>query len=246
MNSSASPTAWTVTARNLPEHAGNPIHTDDGARAAGFPSALIAGVTTYAYLTHPIVAAWGTRWLAHGGAEVRFRAPVVADRVIECVPTADVDGSVSVAAIDALDDPNPRAVLRAVPDAGPATTRRAGEELPPLRVTLDGHFGADYGRRAGDGLEVYERDGIVHPAVWPALANRMYSLHLVRGSWIHTRSTIRHHALAQAGAEVDVRATVVERFERRGQRAVTDVEIVLDGRPIVTIEHEAIVDLTAI
>ena len=26
---------WTVTARNLPEHARNPIHTDAGAQAAG-------------------------------------------------------------------------------------------------------------------------------------------------------------------------------------------------------------------
>ena len=51
---------WTVRARNLSEHADNLIHTDAGARAAGFPAALVAGVTTYAYLTHPVVAAWGS------------------------------------------------------------------------------------------------------------------------------------------------------------------------------------------
>ena len=67
---------WTVLARNLPEHADNRIHTDAGARAAGFPAALVAGVTTYAYLTHPIVAAWGLDWVANGGGEVRFDAPV--------------------------------------------------------------------------------------------------------------------------------------------------------------------------
>jgi hypothetical protein len=41
-----------------------------------------------------------------------------------------------------------------------------------------------------------------------------------------------------------VHATVVDRFERHGQRAVIDVLIEHEGRPIVTLEHEAIVDLT--
>ena len=50
---------WTVTARNLAHHARNPIHTDAGAQAQGFPRALVAGVTTYAYLTHPVVAGVG-------------------------------------------------------------------------------------------------------------------------------------------------------------------------------------------
>ena len=60
--SAVSPVTWTVQARNLPDHASNKIHTDDGARAAGFESALVAGVTTYAYLTRPLVAAWGLDW----------------------------------------------------------------------------------------------------------------------------------------------------------------------------------------
>ena len=51
-------TSWSIIAQNLPEHARNPIHTDAGAQAAGFPRALVAGVTTYAYMTHPVVAAW--------------------------------------------------------------------------------------------------------------------------------------------------------------------------------------------
>ncbi|SVB41331.1 uncharacterized protein METZ01_LOCUS194185, partial [marine metagenome] len=42
------PISWSVRARNLPEHARNPIHTDEGGRAAGFDAALVAGVTVYA------------------------------------------------------------------------------------------------------------------------------------------------------------------------------------------------------
>ena len=78
------PEAWTVTARNLPEHARNAIHTDAGAQAAGFPRALVAGVTTYAYLTHPLAAGWGLAWLSGGGGEVRFRSPVFEHDDVRC------------------------------------------------------------------------------------------------------------------------------------------------------------------
>lgn len=33
--------SWSVHAKNLPEHARNPIHTDEGGRAAGFDGALL-------------------------------------------------------------------------------------------------------------------------------------------------------------------------------------------------------------
>ena len=80
------PTNWSVRARNLPEHARNPIHTDEGGRAAGFDAALVAGVTVYAYLTRPIVEAWGEGWLRRGGAHVEFHAPVQAEDRVDCVP----------------------------------------------------------------------------------------------------------------------------------------------------------------
>jgi acyl dehydratase len=239
------PETWTVTARNLPEHATNAIHTDAGAIAAGFESALVAGVTTYAYLTHPLVAAWGLDWLTHGGGEVRFRAPVFADHQVDCVVTAAEGGDdVLVEAVCPSQTANPRVVFNAVRDAGPPLATRPGEPLASRQIELTGEFGADYGWRAGDDIELYVRDGIVHPAVWPAIANRVISTELVRGSWIHTRSIIRHHTTAPADAIVDVHATVVDRFERHGQRAVIDVLIEHEGRPIVSLEHEAIVDLS--
>ena len=57
---------WSTVAVNLPDHANNAIHTDGGARAAGFTSALVAGVTVYAYMTHVPAVAWGREWLASG------------------------------------------------------------------------------------------------------------------------------------------------------------------------------------
>ena len=76
MSTVQQPVEWSIKAQNLPEHARNPIHTDAGAQAAGFPRALVAGVTTYAYMTHPLIVAWGEDWLARGGGEIRFRRPV--------------------------------------------------------------------------------------------------------------------------------------------------------------------------
>ena len=67
---------WSIEATNLPVHAQNPIHTDEGGRAAGFPAALVAGVTVYAYLCHLPLVTHGLAWVQHGGGEVRFKQPV--------------------------------------------------------------------------------------------------------------------------------------------------------------------------
>lgn len=236
---------WGVTAQNLPEHANNPIHTDAGARAAGFPAALVAGVTTYAYLTHPVAAAWGERWLAAGTAEVRFHAPVFAGDDLRCVPVSWSDTDALVEARVGTGD-SARATLAAGlgTAATPPASRPGAADLPPLEVTLRGELGAGYGARAGEAPDLYGARGWVHPAVWPALANRVVHLHVARGSWIHTRSTIRHHAVALEGADAVVHAAVVDRQDRpRGERAVLDVTIHVGRQLVATIEHEAYVSL---
>ncbi len=235
------PMLWTVTAQNLPEHARNVIHTDAGAQAAGFPRALVAGVTTYAYLTHPIVAAWGVDWLQGGGGEVRFRRPVFDQDTLRCSPAADGCAVVVQALTDEPDQP--RAVFRAVRDGGAPTAMGPGERLTSKRLHLAGEWGADYGSRAGDDFALFEELDIVHPAVWLALANHMVHAEVARGSWIHTRSIVRHHATAAAGSIADVHAVVVRRFESHGERAILDVHIEVNGVLVATLEHEAIVAL---
>jgi hypothetical protein len=239
------PALWSIRAQNLPEHARNPIHTDAGAQAAGFPRALVAGVTTYAYLTHPPVVAWGGDWLGRGGGEVRFRRPVFDNDVLHCTPVFDGAGdgdAVEVHAVTAEPE-QPRAVFRAVRDSGPPPPMRPGEPLPSRQIRLTGEWGSDYGMRAGDDLALFTERGWVHPAVWPALANQVVHADVARGSWIHTRSIVRHHAIAPAGALADVHAVVVRRFEAHGERAVLDVRIEVDGTVVATLEHEAIVAL---
>jgi acyl dehydratase len=245
------PERWTVTAQNLPEHARNPIHTDAGAQAAGFPRALVAGVTTYAYLTHPVAAAWGLDWVRSGGGEVRFRRPVFDGDLLACTPQLRDCGDVEIHAITSEPD-QPRAIFSAVPRAEAARDLRPGEELTEIEITLDGEWGSDYAERAGDPFSLYRDHGIVHPAVWPAIANQVVHTQVARGSWIHTRSIVRHHNLAPVGSVAQVRSRVVQRFEAHGERAILDVEIRIADRAhhgstdqmlVATLEHEAIVAL---
>ena len=150
--------------------------------------------------------------------------------------------------IDAfVGDDQPRATLRATRDSGPPPALRAGERLRLREVRLEGEYGSDYGLRAGDDLAMFTNLGVVHPAVWPALANYVVHRDVARGPWIHTRSIVRHHATAPAGAEATLTSVVVERFDSRaGERAVLDVRIEVAGIPVATLEHHAIVALPGV
>lgn len=231
---------WSAVAPNLPEHADNPIHTDSGARAAGYPAAVVAGTTVYALMTHPPAVAWGDEWLERGGCEVRFRAPVLADEEVQCRVSAAGDERWLVEAVARGEVTSTLEVWldAAIPD------ERDGDPLPPLDLVLDERW-ASYGTRAGDDLTLYADRGLVHPAVWPALGNRVFTLHLVRGPWVHTRSTIAHAALVDRDTPVRVVSSVVDRFDTRaGRRAVVDCRVVdRDGRLLCAIEHEALVEL---
>jgi acyl dehydratase len=226
---------WSVNAANLPEHADNAIHTDAGARAAGFSGALVAGVTTYAYMTHAPATAWGMEWLSAGGAEVRFRQPVMdADRVHLVIGEDEaVTASVGESA-------NAEAQFRESAEVLPL---RAGPPLNVIEFVLDASW-SDYGFRAGDDCPLYADHGIAHPTSWPRIANQFCHEQLVDGSWIHVRSRIAHHGVAVVGSTIHATAIVAERFDSRaGERAVLDVRIDADGSPVASIEHEAIIRL---
>lgn len=233
--------AWTITARNLPEHARNPIHTDAGARAAGYERALVAGVTSYAYCCHPVIERYGTDWVASGEAEVRFRSPVFDGDLLSLHVAERPDAGI---AVTALAERSERGLVEmsAWQSHRSAAESRSGDDLEPVSIRLEGEFGPDYAARAGDDPDLLPA-GVVHPAVWPALANLVFHHQLVRGSWVHTRSVVSHHGLAHGGDEALVTAFVTSRFNRGGERAVAKVTIEVDGAAVATVEHEAIIDL---
>jgi len=62
--------------------------------------------------------------------------------------------------------------------------------------------------------------------------------------WIHTRSRVVHLGAASVGGVATVTSTVVDRFDTRaGERAVADIMVLVDDRPVAYIEHEALVRL---
>jgi acyl dehydratase len=246
--------SWSIRARNLPDHANNPIHTDVGARAAGFERALVAGVTSYAYCLHPILTAYGLEFAAHGEAEVRFRSPVF-DGDELTFPTVAVSAGLSglsglsVSAIAARADKpllsvnawNQHRPLQEPTDS--TGLKQFPEQLETVVLALTGEYSSHYAERAGDDFSM---QGFVHPAVWPSLANYVFHRQLARGSWIHTRSVVKHHGLVRDGAEATINSTVRDRFVRGGERVIADVVIsTADAGVVATVEHEAIVDLSA-
>ena len=229
---------WSTTAVNLPDHAENLIHTDEGARAAGFESALVAGTTVYAYMTHPAVEAWGIDWLSGGGGELRLRRPVFDRDRVDCLLSTQ-DALPVVTATVAGDA---RASLELWRQAA-APAVRDGDPLEPFEVTLtETHL--DYGIRCGDDLTLYTELQVAHPVTWANLANAVFVDNLVTGPWIHVRSKIYHEGLAKLESQIRIESQLIERFgSRAGERALVDMRMYADDKPVATIEHEAIIVL---
>lgn len=228
---------WSVSVPNLPDHADNPVHTDEGARAAGFPAAIVAGTSVYAVMTRVPAAAWGADWVSRGGCEVRFKAPVLADEHIDIVPTESDDGWDLEAGTPGRARATASVWLDAeVPEIG------EGEPLDTLAGSLA--TWADYGQRCGDDLPLYADRGWAHPSAWPCVANRLFADQLVDDGWVHVRSRITHLRAAPRDGEFATRAIVVDRFaSRAGTRALVHCLIEVDGQAACFVEHEAIVSL---
>lgn len=227
---------WQTSAINLAEHADNPVHTDEGATAAGFPSALVAGTTVHAYLTHPAAAAWGSDWLDRGWSQLRLIAPMFDNDTVDLVPNED-------GVIHALVGGLLRATLEVATHAPTAPERTVLEQHPELAFDLTNDLGT-YGLRAGDDLAIYPTEGRAHPSVWPSIGNSVTKKFHVTGPWVHVRSAITHLGFVANDAVVTARSAVVDRFETRaGQRVVLDIEASVDGTAVARIEHESIIRL---
>jgi acyl dehydratase len=225
---------WSTTAVNLAEHASNIIHTDAGAKAAGFEAALVAGVTTYGYLTHVPATAWGLDWVRSGSATVKFKHPVLDGDTVDCrVDGQRVDATVA-GSVCATADFN---------ELAHKIEHRVGDVLEPIEFGLDSTW-SDYGIRCGDDCPLYTERRIAHPTSWPRIANMFFHEQVVTGPWIHVRSRIAHHAIAPIGSTVRATANVVDRFDSRaGKRAVLDVRITAGGELVAALEHEAIIEI---
>jgi acyl dehydratase len=265
--------AWRVDARNTSTQSENKIHDDTVARRYGFGGGLVPGVTVYAYLTEPLVAAFGAAWLERGTASVRFLKPVLdgdALQVTGVVKARDARGLTAVATGGTAATPEAATLESTLPSGSPTPVNLAlyrAAALPAERpeatrahlsslevlgtpvTEYDEARAAEWVDKVADPLPLYRgRDGWVHPAFFLDQANKALSLNVRLGPWIHTGSMVRHLGGARVGETLATRGRVRSLFDKKGREFVELDLVVVAGdrpRPVAHILHTAIYHLGA-
>lgn len=259
-----------VTAHNDATDSGNPMHVDETARAMNFKAALVPGVTVFGYMTHAPVSYFGAAWLERGCMQVRFRRPVYAGDSLSVeselrdatsdAPVLDVrvrnpEGEVCVlgggaisanaGAVSAIPQ-TPIAVHRQLPDpAWPAERARFAAEK--VLGSIDAQFDAAEADRFLDEMQDHHdmyRRGVTHPAWLLRQANLIVDWNFDMGPWIHVESEIQNYAPARNGERLEVRAQVIDLFDKKGHEyADLDIALLADGDPerlLMRVMHRAI------
>lgn len=84
---------------------------------------------------------------------------------------------------------------------------------------------------------------LLHPGLYPSIANRVLSANFALGPWIHTKSEVRHLAPALLGGTYRAYGELVDAFEKRGHEYVTADVLITDAadQPVCRMLHTAIV-----
>ncbi|MFP6809302.1 MAG: hypothetical protein VB957_19270 [Pseudomonadales bacterium] len=256
-----------TTADPPPSGVPNPIHATDGADAAGYAGALVAGVRTYGWLVDTVLKALGENWLNNGWIDYSLRRPLYAGEVLEIV-VEHVDGTwlITCSAGD-----EKRTVLDGT--AGLGNAPWLGELEPPKstapldkRESLPGYDLDNVPiRQPLNPLKVYvssdtakkmvaEDLGLntaryldsktpapIHPYF---LAGRIAPLtrhNFVYGPTIHVRSQIQHRREALADQEITVGAQIVDAYEKKDNwYQVLDGTVTDSAGEIALIRHHTI------
>jgi hypothetical protein len=122
-------------------------------------------------------------------------------------------------------------VHRSAPPFGGAV---AGTELGPLRITVSAAANERYWASAGVDHPTLRR-GALYPPVAANLAILLFQTVASR-PLLHTSQRLVSHRRGEAGTELTVTGTVVDRYEKRGREyAVVDAVVTLpDGEPLWT------------
>lgn len=255
---------YRVTARNSATRSENRIHDDTVARTHGFRGGLVPGVTLYGYMTRPVVEHYGREWLERGTIQVRFGRPVYEGSEVEITATeaasgsggdiglrlTDGDGAECVSGTASLPPaPVPPFEVEAVAQAEPPVSRPEADEasLAPGRTlgtwweSLDSERLAPSVAALGDDIPLCREQGLASPGAVILTANTVLSSNVLMGPWVHVGTELANLAAVPAGALLETRARVRDRFERQGHQLV-QLEVVWrrDGEPVAAALHTAI------
>ena len=109
-----------------------------------------------------------------------------------------------------------------------------GTDLGPLRITVSAAANERYWASAGVDHPALRR-GALYPPVAANLTILLFQTVATR-PLLHTSQRLVSHGRGEAGAELTVKGTVVDRYEKRGREyAVVDAVVALpDGKPLWT------------
>jgi len=256
-----------VKARNTSSSSENKIHDEQFARRYGFRGALVPGVTVYAYLTRPLVAAFGAAWLERGTANVRFREPIHDGEEVGLagvVTSRDAKGLTATVTATTAVGGECATLAATLPAGSPAPVNLAQYPVAPLPAdrppATREHFAslhalgtpinpydderqAEYLERVSNGLSIYRgARGFIHPAFFLDQANKALSQNVRMSPWIHVGSVVRHLGGAKVGETLSTRGKVRSLFEKEGREFVEADLVLVAGarRPIAHVLHTAI------
>ncbi|MBI4638546.1 MAG: MaoC family dehydratase [Candidatus Rokubacteria bacterium] len=262
---------YRLKARNTAANSENRIHDDAVARQYGFRGGLVPGVTVYAYLTRPLVEAFGSAWLERGTAQVKFVRPVLEGEEVHitgAVTARDARGVTATLTATTADSGECAVLAATVPAGTPAPVNLAMYATAPLPaerppVSREHLYGlaalgtpvalwdearaAEYLDAVDDGLPLYRgARGLIHPAFFLDQANRALDRNVRLGPWIHAESRVRHLGAARVGETLATRGRVRSLWEKKGRELVElDLVIVAGARPAAHVLHTAIYRLPA-
>jgi acyl dehydratase len=252
-----------LVAVNTAPDSENEMH-GDAAQRYGFAGGLVPGVDVLGYLAHEAVERWGTGWLSGGRLDGRLIAPCYDGETLQ-VDTTDKSGVVTsrvvgsdgveraVATLDVVAspadapavDPVSFAVLEPCdPAERPPAARELLEPGTPLatqRVRFDADRAQSYLGEISESHTAFLLDGLAHPGWLLRFANWALSRTVRLGPWIHVSSDAWFLDAVRHGEELEVRAVVTDRFERKGHELVAlRVVYLVDERLVGLVDHRAI------
>jgi hypothetical protein len=240
--------SFRVRAVNTAADSDNRIHDDRVAAEYGFRGGLVPGVTVYGYLASAVIGHLGLKWLHRGAMDVRFFQPIYEGEEVEVSIAEQEEGRIKVdagscaSATAWLSDAAPLSTAPAeapMPDRVDASRDaiRPGLVLGTIEKTLDlSQPGMSAPLDAFIGQERF-----AHPSILLALANEILVKNFILGPWIHSSSEVRNISPARDFQHLQVRAKIVDAFEKKGHEfVVLDVAILSAGHMLSRITHTAI------
>jgi hypothetical protein len=224
-----------------PDGVPNPIHATDGADAAGYSGALVAGVRTYGWAADTVTQALGEAWLDSGWIDYSLRRPLFAGELLNIQVERDGDHwSVSCSAgaekrivLDGFAGLGEAAWLDELEPPAPAPAKAQPETLPgydldhvpfrqplnPLTVYVSSDaaramVSQDLGLKTMRYVNEQDTPSFIHPYFLAARMAPLTRHNFVYGPTIHVRSQIQHRREAQADRDITVRAQIVDAYDR--------------------------------